>query len=85
MMGRLKRKGMTNISFMRKQDPDLYLTCKRRYTSPSPTRTPHVTRSSNLYKEGLGSPKRDEKEETIPRARHKEPAYRRLPHDHNET
>ena len=29
MMGRLKKKGMTNISFTRKQDPDLYSTYEK--------------------------------------------------------
>ena len=55
-------------------------------TSPSPTRTPHVTRPSNLYKEGQGSPKRDKKQEAISRARHKgEPAYGDSSHENNET
>ena len=54
-------------------------------SNPNPTRTSHVTRPFNLYKEGQGTQKRDKKQETISRARHKEPADRRLSHDHNET
>ena len=30
IVGRLKTEGMRNISFMKKQDPDLYSTCKKR-------------------------------------------------------
>ena len=76
---------MKNITLQGVKDPDLYPVCIRRETSPNPKRTPHVTRPSNLYKEGQGSPKRDEQQETISRDRHKEPAYRRLSHEHNET
>ena len=87
MVGRFKRKGVKTISLTRSQDPDLYPVCIRRDTSPNPNRTPHVTRPFNIYKEGQGSPKRDKLQarRTISRARNKEPAYRRLPRDDNET
>ena len=56
-------------------------------TSPSPTRTPHVTRPSNLYKEGQGTPRGTSKKKQSLRldTTRGEPVMRRLPDEHNET
>ena len=57
MVGRLKEERREEY-LLYKEDPDLYLVCIRRETSPNPNRTPHVTRPFNIYKEGQGSPNR---------------------------